>query len=185
MVTFKQPAPEYPNRVHIDWVRVDEVNWEQEGVMELFFFFCFGGVSICSLHNACMHATQRGKKTEAPTTCLGRDWPLKSTATNWLGCSRWWLFALHLLLSLCRLALVIAVNLYLAFWRAQMATRITMMARWKPLWWWQVSFALFHSPSLPHTIFSLCSFSNKMNQANYHPHLNFMQNYNLWQIHEQ
>lgn len=31
-----------------------------------------------------------------------------------------------------------------------MATRITMMARWKPLRWWQVSFSLFQFLSLTH-----------------------------------
>lgn len=33
------------------------------------------------------------------------------------------------------LALVMALNLSLAFWRAQMATGITMMARWMPPRW--------------------------------------------------
>lgn len=144
VVTFRQQAPEYPKRVQIDWVRVDEVKLRagrSDGVV-------FSSRSVPFKLYAC---TMR-KKNEGPTTYLRRDWPLKSTVTDWLGCSGWWLFSLHLPLSPCSLALVIALSPSLAFWRAQMATRMTMMVRWKSLLGWQVSFSLSLSPTQAHTI---------------------------------
>lgn len=158
VVTFRQRAPEYPRRVHIDWVRVDEAKLRAGRSDGVVFFNLFP--------SQCMPATQR-KKTDEPATYLRRHWPLKSTATDWLGCSSWWLFALHCLLSLSfslQSGSCYALNLSLAFWRAQMATRITMMARWKPLQWYQVSFTPFQFLFLSHInkilLLCACLFSN-------------------------
>lgn len=100
------------------------------------------------------------KKLEESTTCPGRDWPLKSTATDWLGCSSWWLFALHLPPLSLQSGSCYCTQSISCFLRAQMANRITMMARWKPLRWCQVSFALFHfcSPTHTHTQNSPCMY---------------------------
>lgn len=52
-------------------------------------------------------------------------------------------------LSLCSLALVIALSLSLTSWRTQMATRITMMACWNPPRWCQISFARIYFSVTP------------------------------------
>lgn len=136
VLTFGQRALVYTRRARIDWERVDEVQLRAERS---------DGVVLCNpthhlnlFSSQCTPATQRNKKGAGePTTCLERESrSLKSSEIDPVGSLS--------SISPCSVAPLITY-LSLAFWRAQMATRITAMAHRMPLWYWQALFSPFHT----------------------------------------
>lgn len=114
VVTFRQRALVYTRRVHIDWERVDEVKLRAGRSDGLVFYF-----QSIPLHIACLQ--HRGKKElRNPPLVWGERVAFKIYCDRLTG-----LFKLMavcppsppLSTSPCSLALVMALNLSLAFWR--------------------------------------------------------------------